>query len=265
MIGWAVVLIAAAAVCLLNVLGFTQAGRGRVGEHLVYEGSSWLAIALLAWLPWAAMRGAKTWPWVLRLVAHLAAALVFSLLHVGLFILFRALAFGVLGQPYDPVAALGAYRYEVWKDLLAYAMFAGCYGMVGLVEAARPGQPAAPAPPLPALPSEDLFDIRDGARLVRVRLDEILAVSSAGNYAQFHLRDGRRPMMRSSLAALTAELGPRGFVRTHKSWLVNAQAVRGLTPEGSGDYAVALDEGQTAPLSRRYPQALRRLRAPAAS
>ncbi|WP_300572758.1 LytTR family DNA-binding domain-containing protein [Phenylobacterium sp.] len=264
-IGWAVVLVAAAAVCLLNVLGFTQGGRGRVGEHVVYEGSSWLAIALLAWLPWAALQGAKTWPWGLRLVAHLAAALVFSLLHVGLFILFRAAAFGVLGQPYDPVGAVGAYRYEVWKDLLAYAMFAGCYGMVGLVEAVRPAQPAAPAPPSPALPSEDLFDIRDGARLVRVRLDEILAVSSAGNYAQFHLRDGRRPMMRSSLAALAAELGPRGFVRTHRSWLVNAQAVRGLTPEGSGDYAVALDEHQTAPLSRRYPQALRRLRAPAAS
>ncbi len=260
MIGWAVVLIAAAAVCLLNVLGFTQGGRGQVGEHLVYEGSSWLAIALLAWLPWAALRGAKRWPWALRLVAHVAAALVFSLLHVGLFILFRAAAFGVLGQPYDPIMAVGAYRYEVWKDLLAYAMFAGCYGMVGLVEAARPSEPAAPA-----LPSEDLFDIRDGGRLVRVRLDEILAVSSAGNYAQFHLRDGRRPMMRSSLAALEAEFGPRGFVRTHKSWLVNAQAVRGLTPEGSGDYAVALDEGQTAPLSRRYPQALHRLRAPAAS
>jgi len=94
-----VVLIAAAAVCLLNVLGFTQGGRGQVVEHLVYEGSSWLAIALLAWLPWAAIRAAKAWSWALRLVAHLAAALVFSILHVGLFILFRPLAFGALGQP----------------------------------------------------------------------------------------------------------------------------------------------------------------------
>ena len=255
MIGWAVVLVAAGAVCLLNVLGFTQGGRGRVVEHLVYEGSSWLAIALLAWLPWAALQGAKTWSWPLRLVAHVAAALVFSLLHVGLFILFRAVAFGVLGQPYDPIMAMGEYRYEVWKDLLAYAMFAGCYGVVGLLDTVRSVQPSAPTPP-----TEDLFDIRDGGRLARVRLGEILAVSSAGNYAQFHLRDGRRPMMRTSLAALTAELGPRGFVRTHKSWLVNARAVRGLTPEGSGDYAVALDEGQSAPLSRRYPQALRSLR-----
>lgn len=246
--------------CLLNVLGFTQGGRGRVVEHLVYEGSSWLGIALLAWLPWAVLRGTTTWTWVPRLIAHGAAALVFSILHVGLFILFRALAFGALGQPYDPGVAMGEYRYEVWKDLLAYAMFAGCYGMAGLLAAARPAQPEAPAAPL-----ENLFDIRDGARLVRVRLDDILAVSSAGNYAQFHLRDGRRPLMRSSLAALETELGTGGFVRTHKSWLVNARAVRGLTPEGSGDYAVALDEGQTAPLSRRYPQALHRLRAPAAS
>jgi len=157
--------------------------------------------------------------------------------------------------------AMGSYRYEVWKDLLAYAMFAGCYGMVGMLGAIRSVQSPAPPPP----PSEALFDIRDGARLARVRLDESLSISSAGNYAQFHLRDGRRPMMRTSLAALAAELGPRGFVRTHRSWLVNAEAVRGLTPEGSGDYAVILDAGQTAPLSRRYPQARRRLRAPAAS
>lgn len=249
------VLIAAAAVCLLNVLGFTQGGRGRVVEHLVYEGSSWLAIALLAWLPWVALRGTRTWRWPARVVAQAVGALVFSLLHVGLFILFRATAFGVLDHPYDPVMAMAEYRYEVWKDVLAYAMFAGCYGLVGRLDTARPAEPGPTAPLL-----DDVFDIRDGARLARVRLDDILAVRSAGNYAQFHLRDGRRPLMRSSLAALESELAPRGFCRTHKSWLVNSRAVRGLTPEGSGDYEVALEGGLSAPLSRRYPQSLLRLR-----
>jgi DNA-binding LytR/AlgR family response regulator len=65
--------------------------------------------------------------------------------------------------------------------------------------------------------------------------------------------------MRSPLSALENELGARGFVRTHRSWLVNAGQMTALKPEGSGDYTVELG-GFTAPLSRRFPEALVRLR-----
>ncbi|WP_375269447.1 LytTR family DNA-binding domain-containing protein, partial [Phenylobacterium sp.] len=71
---------------------------------------------------------------------------------------------------------------------------------------------------------------------------------------------GRRPMMRISLSALEAELGPHGFVSTHRSWLVNAGQVRELRPESSGDYRVVLGPVE-APISRRFPEALSRLRA----
>jgi len=87
-IGWLVITVVAGAVCLLNVLGFTQGGRGRVVEHLVFEGSSWLAITLLAWTPWAVLRATGTWFLPMRLGAHALAALLFSGVHVGLFILF---------------------------------------------------------------------------------------------------------------------------------------------------------------------------------
>ena len=74
------------------------------------------------------------------------------------------------------------------------------------------------------------------------------------------LADGRKPLMRSSLTAIETELAPHGFVRTHRSWLVNAARVTELRPEKSGDYAVGLGAVE-APLSRRFPQALARLRA----
>ena len=91
------------------------------------------------------------------------------------------------------------------------------------------------------------------------RLSDILAITSAGNYVEFALADGRRLLMRSPLSALESDLSDRGFVRTHRSWLVNETAVTGLTPEGSGDYGVLLGS-LTAPLSRRFPAALARLR-----
>jgi DNA-binding LytR/AlgR family response regulator len=92
-----------------------------------------------------------------------------------------------------------------------------------------------------------------------VRLSEILAITSAGNYVEFALQDGRRLLMRSPLSAVENDLEGRGFVRTHRSWLVNEAAVTGLQPEGSGDYGVTLGS-LTVPLSRRFPASLARLR-----
>jgi len=89
--------------------------------------------------------------------------------------------------------------------------------------------------------------------------DQVLAIASAGNYVEFVLRDGRKLLMRSPLSALENELSPRGFLRTHRSWLVNAGQVTALKPEGSGDYTVELGS-LAAPLSRRFPAALARLR-----
>jgi DNA-binding LytR/AlgR family response regulator len=105
------------------------------------------------------------------------------------------------------------------------------------------------------------FDIRDGARLTRVRLDEILAIESAGNYVEFLLQDGRRLLMRSPLSAIENELSSHDFLRTHRSWLVNARKVTALRPEGSGDYRVEVGT-QSAPLSRRFPEALAKLKNP---
>jgi len=44
------------------------------------------------------------------------------------------------------------------------------------------------------------FDIRDGAKLTRVRLDHVLAVAWAGNFVEFILEDGRKLLMRSPLS-----------------------------------------------------------------
>jgi DNA-binding LytR/AlgR family response regulator len=67
-------------------------------------------------------------------------------------------------------------------------------------------------------------------------------------------------MMRSTLVSQEAELKPHGFLRTHRSWIVNPRRLRALEPEGSGDWRVLLEGGAEAPLSRRYSNALEALR-----
>jgi hypothetical protein len=178
---------------------------------------------------------------------HIVASVIFSAVHVGLM---SALRFAVLP------AVGGVFRwswrdapYEYRKDLVTYVVVAALFWTLRQMFARASLKPAPTT-----------FDIRDGASVLRVSPADILAAQAAGNYVEFLLADGRRPLMRTALAQVEAALSSSGFVRTHRSWLVNPGRMQALTAAGSGDYRLDLGGGLTAPVSRRYPEALARLR-----
>ena len=191
--------------------------------------------------------------WWIAAPAHLAAVVVYSVLHVSGFVALRKLGHAaLLHERYDFGPLSTEFPYEFRKDMMSYGLATIIYWLALRRSAQKPVE--ALAPPAPAT-----FDIQDGARLIRVPVAEILAVRSAGNYVEFVLADSRQPLMRSPLNAVLDSLSDHGFVRCHKSWLVNTARVTGLRPEGSGDYAVELGALEV-PLSRRYPDALAALR-----
>ncbi|HWF65517.1 MAG TPA: LytTR family DNA-binding domain-containing protein [Rhizomicrobium sp.] len=241
---------------VVNILNVITIQHGEADHNLLVplltEGSSWISLILFLWIPWAAWRIAPPdvrprW----KLLLHVLAAVVFAAAHVAFFDLLRVIAFGLMGSHYDRGPFLPQLLYEARKDVLGYALFIGLFALFDHL-LRRPGETTHAA---------TTFDIRDGAKLTRVQLNEILAISSAGNYVEFFLADGRRLLMRSALRSLERELQPRGFVRTHRSWLVNGKKVTTLKPDGSGDYTVELGQ-QIVPLSRRFPDALAKLRGP---
>jgi hypothetical protein len=222
-------------------------------EPWAWEGTSGAMVVLLAWLPGLAALGPAQpadggSPWRRRLAFHAGALCLFSVLHVAGMLALRRALYAALGETYRYGPLLDRFVYEFRKDSLTYAILAGLFWL------ARPRDGG------PAKAASGAFDIRDGAHLIRAPVGEILAATSAGNYVEFVLVDGRRPLMRTTLAAVQSQLGPWGFVRTHRSWLVNAARLTGLRPAGSGDWTVELGEAR-APLSRRYPEALAHLKA----
>jgi hypothetical protein len=249
-LGTAAVLVAA--VNAMNVITMQHEEPTYGAGPIIWEATSWVTVMLFFWIPWIGYRMAP--PFVRprwKLLIHLPVAIAFALCHVGGFVLLRKLVYLVMGHTYHYGAFVPHFLYEVRKDALGYALFIA--GFTLFEHLLRQQQ-------LIQTPGQLLtFTIHDGAKLIRVRIDEIVAVTSAGNYVEFLLRDGRRPLMRSPLSAIETEFASRGFVRTHRSWVVNANAVTGLKPEGSGDYTVELG-GIPVPLSRRYPQALAQLR-----
>lgn len=225
-------------------------------EAWTWEGSSLLSLLLVLVFPWLATTIAppdeaagEGWRPKARFAAvHFAGLLAFSVFHVAGFVLLRSLAYDLMDA--GPYVFGDRFIYELRKDLLTYAAYVATFWLVAWLRRRR-DEPVRPVS----------FDIRDGARIIRVPLTDIAAVSSAGNYVEFWLADGRRPLMRATLAAVEVELEPFDFVRAHRSWLVNATKVTGLSPDGSGDWTIALGAVE-APLSRRYPGALERLKAP---
>lgn len=247
---FAAIAILVAAINAINVISAEEDGHSLL-EPAIWEGSSWLSLVAFLWIPWMAWRWAPPsarprW----KLLLHGPAALAFSVAHVGGFDLLRILIYRLAGARYGLHSFAGQLQFEMRKDVLGYALIVGLFALVDHLLRRPEGAPSEPS----------TFDIRDGAKLIRVKMEAILAVTSAGNYVEFILADGRRILMRAPLRHVEQELAPRGFVRTHRSWLVNANKVTSLKPEGSGDYTVELG-GQSVPLSRRFPGALAKLRA----
>jgi hypothetical protein len=220
-------------------------------EPVVWESTSGISTLLFCPIALAAlgyaMPGGVRWP---RLVGvHAAASIAYSALHVLTMNALRVGVYSAVGGHY-PLAGSG-FWYEYRKDLIAYVLFATIFWFFTRRSEAPAVGPSGRA----------MFDIRDGRRLLRVPIHEIAAVHAAGNYVEFLLTDGRRPLARQSLSRAQRELGDH-FIRTHRSWAINATHVRELRGVGAGDYEIELAGGIKAPLSRRFPEALAWLRRP---
>ncbi|WP_245863700.1 LytTR family DNA-binding domain-containing protein [Caulobacter mirabilis] len=243
-----------AVVAIINTMSLIHEGAGeRWWEPWVWEWSSALVVVSILWLPWLTWRAApiEAWRRPRTWLIHLGGVLAWSGLHVAGFLVLRHAAYALAGVRYDYGDLRVQVPYELGKDLFSYAVAVATFHIADRYAMRREIVTTAGLPVT--------FDIRDGARLIRVPVADILAVASAGNYVEFHLADGRKPLMRVSLASVEGQLADKGFVRVHRSWLVNAARVTGLRPEGSGDWTVELGALE-APLSRRFPEALAKLK-----
>jgi LytTr DNA-binding domain len=227
------------------------------------EGSSGTGALLACGLAYLAMRLATPGRtgWLRVALVHTLGSIAFSGVHQAVMTGLRIVIFAAHGATYHRPPLPADLLYEYRKDLLGYAIIAGLFWLFQAPGLRAPAPGAKPAPEEASLaPAEATFDIVDGAKTLRVPVRRILAVRAVRNYVEFLLEDGRRPMMRVSLAAVETALESRGLMRTHRSWLVNPNRLRSLEATGSGDYRLGLDGDVEVPLSRRFPATLDRLR-----
>jgi two-component system LytT family response regulator len=101
--------------------------------------------------------------------------------------------------------------------------------------------------------------IKSDGEIVCLKPNEIDWAESAGNYVCLHV-GGATHILRETITALESRLGPRQFMRVHRSTLVNVDRIKTLKPSLYGDYSILLRDGTKLTLSRGFREnVLRRL------
>lgn len=232
-------------------------------EPVVWETSS--ALAFLVVLPgvvWFTRRfplHVDTWrrhlPW------HLLGSVVFSLLHVGMMVLMRKLAYATQGATYEFGPVPQELFYEYAKDFRSYAFVVATIEIYRFVRRRLQGEARLldlpdEGPPVEAVDRPERFLVRKLGREFLVAAADIEWLQASGNYVNLRVRGHDYPL-RSTLASLESRLDPMSFARIHRSYAVNLGQVVSIEPTDGGDARVHLKDGSVLPCSRRYREALR--------
>ena len=99
-------------------------------------------------------------------------------------------------------------------------------------------------------PQPERLAIKLEGRVLVQNVAGIVWVQAEGQYARVHLAVGSH-LIRQKIGELEARFRASGFVRTHRSTLVNLRFVRELHERVNGEYEVLLTTGTRLPVSRR--------------
>ncbi len=102
----------------------------------------------------------------------------------------------------------------------------------------------------------DKIVVEHRGALVPLALDEIEAITAAGDYVEINARD-QTFLMRRTLQSLQTAHADSPFIRVHRSALVNRHHVQSVSPLSKGRYLLRLSGGASVTSSRGYSDTVR--------
>jgi DNA-binding LytR/AlgR family response regulator len=130
-----------------------------------------------------------------------------------------------------------------------------------------------PFPPIPAEPSTRLMRtlpllqslprresprvaIKLKGRILLINLGDVISVKADGNYVLLQ-RDSISYPLRESISAVAEKLQPLGFIRIHRSMLVNTTFVEEIKPYSTGEYGLRVKGRKEYRVTRTYKKNLK--------
>lgn len=253
---WAFIALVSLVVVAVNAssdfLEMTRAGHDFIWwEPVAWEVTS--AIVIVGMAPLIGMAVRRWMPtrdnFIRPGLIHFGLTIPFAIVHVSGIWVLRSAIYWMAQADYgffDDGMGLVLF-YEWRKDVLTYAVIASTYWIFDYIAERR----RAEATPV----GDQRIEVRDGGAAVFLAPGDISHVEAAGNYVEFHA-GGRTHLVRGTLASWETQLTARGFVRVHRSRLVNRSKIVAIKPTPSGDLEISLDKGGVVVGSRRFREAL---------
>ena len=102
--------------------------------------------------------------------------------------------------------------------------------------------------------------IKGKKKIVFIETADIIAVEARGNYVVLHHTSSSH-ILRQSISKIAEKLKPFGFVRIHRSFIVNSAFAEDLQPLPTGEYVLRVGGGKKYMVTRTYKDNLRFLAA----
>jgi two-component system LytT family response regulator len=100
--------------------------------------------------------------------------------------------------------------------------------------------------------------VKTDGRILFIDPHDLIVVQAEGNYVLLQRETGSY-LLRESISTLAEKLKPYGFVRIHRSLLVNAASVQEIRPCVTGEYSLRVKGGKEYTVTRTYKKNLKSL------
>lgn len=110
----------------------------------------------------------------------------------------------------------------------------------------------------PFRPGNPMIAIKAKGRILFINPGDVVAVQAEGNYVLLQ-RESDSYLLRESISMVEEKLKPYGFIRIHRSALVNTSFVVEIKPYATGNCAVRVKGGKEYTVTRSYKRNLKPL------
>ena len=109
---------------------------------------------------------------------------------------------------------------------------------------ADPGQGAQPQ-------VRSRIKVKSAGRISFLKPEEIDWIEAQGDYVRLYVQ-GRKFLIREKIGEMEQQFSGGGFIRIHRSTIVNVERIKEMQPLFYGEYAVILNDGTRLTLSRSF-------------
>jgi DNA-binding LytR/AlgR family response regulator len=109
-----------------------------------------------------------------------------------------------------------------------------------------------------SFPGQPMIAIKDKGRILFINPGDVVAVQAEGNYVLLQ-RESDSYLLRESISTVAEKLKPYGFIRIHRSALVNTSFVLEIKPYSTGKYGLRVKSGKEYAVTNGYKKNLKPL------